>query len=88
MFAKTTYGLGGPGGTHLTRERELPPGLFFASFLVGARKEGPRQGPEVHPYIRVRKTDCHTSDIGHWFAMTLKTKQSDKLEFELFCKIT
>jgi len=25
--------------------------------------------------------DCHTSDIGHWFAMTTGMEQTDKLEF-------
>jgi len=32
------------------RSGAQPLGPFFASFLVGARKEGPRQGPEVRPY--------------------------------------
>ena len=63
--ALTTYGLGVPRGTHLTRERELPLGPFFASFLVGARKEGPRQGPEVKPRDKVENTDCH-SQFANW----------------------
>jgi len=51
MFAQTTYGLGDSQGERISRGSVSNPlGLFFASFLVGARKEGPRQGPEVRPY--------------------------------------
>ena len=62
----------GEGGSRVSRKRETDEGCLYYIF------PHPPAAAGTFPQGKAGVTDCHTNDIGHWFAMTNRVRDYPK----------